>query len=595
MGRIISYDEKTGCNDGDYLLLDNGEGGTKRIRADRVGIKLDHTLSQSGQAADAKEVGDGIADLKSALDTGFTEVYADKSAWYNGHITSSGIYDSNTSYMSISNAPLYASEDITLHVIPNGLRWGMRFFSFDESSETYTQITNIYNATDERTVNITKGQYYSFNVSRGGGAMSADLNVCVFQQANTIYKLAESIEKLDAFDKGKLPSACFIQGGLSNGKITNTKYRVSTPDIISFDHDLVISIATGWRFAINYFNDSGVFSRDSGWITTKVAISANQKFKMMIRRETEDTSEIADVDTFVSNVTVVGGILTKFDMPQTYNHYVDGEKLNVQKTRYNINVTTIIPSSLATVGAVAYQSVGYNNGVLFQFYKDDYVELIDYDTGDSIAILSSPTAHGNSVNFLNDYYADDDEFPIALVSDSTSSPLAYLVRITRSAVTLLDTISFPVEHAGYYANAVIDAINNIVFTVGYAQNTFSSPSDNYVIVAKWNFAQLNENQDQTKTPVFIESFALPFINTLQGMTFWNGKIYAVSSKVSSTEADTKVYIINPFEKRISNVMTQFRTEIVTHETEGLCFIDDREVIKAIIFTGGYSYREIEFS
>jgi len=63
MGRIISYDEKNGYNDGDYLLLDNGEGGTKRIRADRVGIQLDPTLSKSGQAADAKVVGDDLHNI----------------------------------------------------------------------------------------------------------------------------------------------------------------------------------------------------------------------------------------------------------------------------------------------------------------------------------------------------------------------------------------------------------------------------------------------------------------------------------------------------------------------------------------------------
>lgn len=67
MGRVISYGEKTGYNDGDYLLLDNGEGGTKRIRADRVGIQLDPTLSQSGRAADAKVVGEEIEGVKGDL------------------------------------------------------------------------------------------------------------------------------------------------------------------------------------------------------------------------------------------------------------------------------------------------------------------------------------------------------------------------------------------------------------------------------------------------------------------------------------------------------------------------------------------------
>lgn len=50
MGRVISYGEKTGYNDGDYLLMDNGDGGTKRIRADRVGVQLDSSLTQPGMA-----------------------------------------------------------------------------------------------------------------------------------------------------------------------------------------------------------------------------------------------------------------------------------------------------------------------------------------------------------------------------------------------------------------------------------------------------------------------------------------------------------------------------------------------------------------
>ena len=56
MGRIISYDEKTGYNDGDYLLIDNSEGGTKRIQADRVGIQLDPTLTNPNKAAPANAV-----------------------------------------------------------------------------------------------------------------------------------------------------------------------------------------------------------------------------------------------------------------------------------------------------------------------------------------------------------------------------------------------------------------------------------------------------------------------------------------------------------------------------------------------------------
>jgi len=63
MGRIISYDEKTGYNDGDYLLIDNGEGGTKRIHPSLVGPRVDS--SPTANSTNAVQSGG----VKSALDT----------------------------------------------------------------------------------------------------------------------------------------------------------------------------------------------------------------------------------------------------------------------------------------------------------------------------------------------------------------------------------------------------------------------------------------------------------------------------------------------------------------------------------------------
>lgn len=72
MGRVISYGEKTGYNDGDYLLLDNGNGGTKRIRADRVGLKLDPSIGKPGFAADSAIV-KNLLDQKLAKPVNFPD------------------------------------------------------------------------------------------------------------------------------------------------------------------------------------------------------------------------------------------------------------------------------------------------------------------------------------------------------------------------------------------------------------------------------------------------------------------------------------------------------------------------------------------
>jgi hypothetical protein len=562
-----------------------------------VDVETDTTLSVSGKPADSKKVGDELSDIKADLGesiSGYSIGYSDKTQWYNGAISSSGEYSSNAAFMSISNEPLLADTDIYIKVIPNGLKWGMRFFN--KNGSVYTQTTSIYNAQDERIVKVNKGLYYCFNVNRGGGAMTPTLNVCNLYFNNFVHDVATKVEYNIIIDYGKFPHTWFDRGTLSQGNVNNSTYRVCTPHIIRLDFDVILTAKDGWRYAIHYFNDGDQFSSDSGWNTNGlVKIASGQGFKLLIRRETEDTSENADIQTFVNSIKVIGGVLTEFDMPIEYTYSVSGQKIDIQKTKYNVIATQLLPSPIAQVGATAYQGTGYSNGTIFQFYKDDYVELIDYTTGESIAILSSPTKHGNSVAFTDEYYDTNDEFPIAIVSDSTSEALAYRVRIQRTAATLLDAFKFPVAQAGYYGNVVLDVLNEVAYVVGYTNNTFSDGTGNKTIVSKWNLHELTDNGDETKTPEYVDSFTLPFIQTAQGMQFWNGKIFVISSKVSSTAADTKVYVIDPFDKRIASVMESFPTEIKTHETEGICFIDDQETVKAIIFTGGYKYREIVFS
>ena len=535
-----------------------------------------------------------VADALAINMSGYAEVYTDKQNWFGGHILGTGEYDENTSYMSISNEPVFAEDDTHLKIMPNGLYWTLRIFK--RNNNNYTQLSSVINAQDERTVVIPGGAYYSFDVNRGGAVMTVVRNTCLIAIGNTIRDLADEVADARMITDGILPYEWFSVGAITNGNFYNLSYRVSTPNIHHVDVELTIDVNDGWRFAINYFNNDNEFASDSGWLTAEKTIPAGQKFKLMIRRDVEDTAETADIQTFVKrSVTVFGGVFNAYERKKNYTYAVSGDQIDVRKTMYDVEVTSIIPSTLSQVGAVAYQGTGYSNGTIFQFYKDDYVELIDYSTGSSIAILPSPTKHGNSVAFTRDYYDINDEFPIAIVSDSTSEALAYGVRIQRTAVTLLDTFKFPVAQAGYYGNVVLDALNEVAYVVGYTNNTFSDGTGNKIIVSKWNLHELTDNGDGTKTPEYVDSFTLPFIQTAQGMQFWNGKIFVISSKVSSTEADTKVYVIDPFGKRITSVMESFPDAIKNHETEGICFVDNENEITALIFTGGYNYRRILFS
>lgn len=85
--------------------------------------------------------------------------------------------------------------------------------------------------------------------------------------------------------------------------VTNTyKYRISSRKAIQFPFPAVISIPSGFR-AYFYVYSSGVWST-SGWKTDSYTINTNIPFYLQIARSTEDTSETANVNEFLSGFTV---------------------------------------------------------------------------------------------------------------------------------------------------------------------------------------------------------------------------------------------------------------------------------------------------
>lgn len=50
--RIITLPSQTEPQEGDYLVIDNKQGGTHKIPAGSVGVEVDDTLTEQGKAAD---------------------------------------------------------------------------------------------------------------------------------------------------------------------------------------------------------------------------------------------------------------------------------------------------------------------------------------------------------------------------------------------------------------------------------------------------------------------------------------------------------------------------------------------------------------
>lgn len=66
--RIIALPSQTDPQEGDYLAIDNAQGGTHKIPVGRIGVEVDDTLTEQGKAADAKATGDALDEIRSQIE-----------------------------------------------------------------------------------------------------------------------------------------------------------------------------------------------------------------------------------------------------------------------------------------------------------------------------------------------------------------------------------------------------------------------------------------------------------------------------------------------------------------------------------------------
>ena len=71
MARIINYTEATGLSEGDYIIIDNENGATKKLSLTNLIIKA---LNQDGKIPDAKTVGDAIAAVRAIAEANAEEI-----------------------------------------------------------------------------------------------------------------------------------------------------------------------------------------------------------------------------------------------------------------------------------------------------------------------------------------------------------------------------------------------------------------------------------------------------------------------------------------------------------------------------------------
>lgn len=289
-----------------------------------------------------------------------------------------------------------------------------------------------------------------------GMSVYSDENEYVRTELLNIYKTGSpSVRILGEFDHYGLNQ----QGEF----LLSQAYRVSSGTKISFAEDVTFSVVkSGFRFGYDSFDGSTVTWH--GWYTTSVTIPANTQFKLQIARTTEVTSEVANVDEFLSAISF-GAWSDKY-FPLTDGDYYFGD-MKPSKNKYTITAIT----QLSKINGISYaQGLAINNGVLAVIYNTGAICIYDLDSktvlGQYMLDIADSSMHGNSADFSN---TAGTTYPLVYISECYGNHRCFVEDITNTESTLIQTIAYANDIGSYDGNSwdwILDKDNGHIMTYG---------------------------------------------------------------------------------------------------------------------------------
>ena len=356
-----------------------------------------------------------------------------------------------------------------------------------------------------------------------------------------------------------------------DGSIIENENRILTTTHIYLKKGCKIICNNDYLCGVGIYDNNYNFIKKLEDISS-YTITTDGYYLMMFYKKGYTYETTDKINEIKNNCFIIGENYAQNYMNDTYDLKYYGDKINLKPHAFKCEKLFSMNNNSSThpSNGQATQAMAISNNVLFQLLADGFVQLYDFLSGNFINGYNITSGHGDCAQFGNTKYAEDDEFPLLYITSDTTPAKIYINRVTRTSSELVKTLFFPSEKTGYYSGHAIDFEKNIAYQIGYKNESYYiNDGTNKMIVSSWDLNQLTDNGDNTYTPKYIESFELPFLITVQGQKFYDGKIYVVSSHWENT--NTVIYGIDIVNQRICTIIKDLPSEIKTHETEDLEF------------------------
>lgn len=193
----------------------------------------------------------------------------------------------------------------------------------------------------------------------------------------------------------------FIRGGYDYPDFNYNTYQISSKNVITAPFPMYMRVKSGFHAKI--LTVSGDTATNSGWQTTSLFAPSGSQFVIKIERATPDTTEVADIEEFLSAVTVFSDYIHWYDIKRFSDEVITGQTINV--------------ATGAAQSGGGYYFVYLFKNPAFKFIKLD-ASLYDRNVA-AIAFYSSETIDANSyISGMNQGAWVEHNFVYAQVPDN---------------------------------------------------------------------------------------------------------------------------------------------------------------------------------
>lgn len=253
-------------------------------------------------------------------------------------------------------------------------------------------------------------------------------------------------------------------------------------------------------------------------------------------------------------------------------------------TRDEIDYDSHVEATLFNYPQSNMQGFAIYNGKIAQVKENSALHIIDIATGTKTREVSMDMGHGNSCQFSDVFYDEDDEFPLFYIRNSG----VWVYRIVDTASTLIKKYSFGHFIETYVAGFGIDSENRRFYTASYTEGTYQSKTG-LMRICSWDMDSEIDNGNGTYSFELLDTNVFSWFDrfdAVQGSCFYNGYFFISCGLNGTTQY---VVAVDPNTLEIAHLITYSGKQ----ETEGCAWLDyNTLVVGQKVST--YTYKTLTF-